>query len=372
MRKTIGIFLLSIVLSLGLSAQQLPLKTKITGQLRDNSPAVTELTLRLPTREVNVVATAKVDSLGKFTLEFPQLEANIYKIFVADNNQFMLVLSPEEQVSVSLKAGNVGESPVVVGSVETENYLKGQYQLNEYSAKLESVNTRWKESATSPNPDSVQSILRKEYDLYTSEQKVFLKDFIQQNKFSLVGLLFIDRLDLSDDFSAYDLYDQAVFQRYPNNPFVKDIHARVEGERRLTIGKIAPDIKLPSPEGPEKSLSALKGKVVLIDFWASWCGPCRKENPHVVELYNKYHDKGFEVLGVSLDRDKDSWIKGIKDDGLVWTQISDLKYWKSDAAKLYNVTAIPFTVLVDRDGKIIGKKLRGESLSEELKKIFGF
>ena len=119
-------------------------------------------------------------------------------------------------------------------------------------------------------------------------------------------------------------------------------------------------------------LSTLRGKVVLIDFWASWCGPCRKDNPHNVELYKKYNSKGFEIYGVSLDRDREKWLEAIKKDGLAWTHVSDLQYWKSEGAKTYGISAIPATVLLDRDGKIIAKKLRGPSLDEKLKEIFGF
>ncbi|MGZ3901382.1 MAG: TlpA family protein disulfide reductase, partial [Bacteroidia bacterium] len=108
--------------------------------------------------------------------------------------------------------------------------------------------------------------------------------------------------------------------------------------------------------------SSFKGKVVLIDFWASWCGPCRREMPNVVKAYSKYKDKGFEIYGVSLDQDKDRWIEAIKKDGITWPQVSDLKYWECEAAKIYGVQGIPFTVLLDKEGKIIAKGLRGAEL----------
>lgn len=140
------------------------------------------------------------------------------------------------------------------------------------------------------------------------------------------------------------------------------------------IGDIAPDIKLPTPEGDSVSLYSLRGKVVLIDFWASWCGPCRKENPHVVEAYNEYKDKlfsvgeNFTVFGVSLDKSKDSWVKGIADDGLKWTNVSDLAHWNCAPAKEYKVRGIPANFLIDGDGVIIAKNLRGERLVQELEK----
>ena len=116
----------------------------------------------------------------------------------------------------------------------------------------------------------------------------------------------------------------------------------------------------------------MKGKVVLIDFWASWCGPCRRENPNVVRLYEKYKETGFEIFSVSLDKDKSSWIKAINDDRLMWdNHVSDLKYWNSEAAKLYGISSIPSTILLDREGKIIANNLRGRELENKLREIFG-
>ena len=136
-------------------------------------------------------------------------------------------------------------------------------------------------------------------------------------------------------------------------------------------GGEAPDFTMNDREGRPVKLSDFRGKVMLVDFWASWCGPCRKENPHVVELYHHYHDKGFDVLGVSLDKTKEPWLAAIEKDGLVWNHVSDLQGWSNQAAHLYGVTSIPHTVLVGKDGKIIARNLRGEQLTAKLKEIFG-
>jgi thiol-disulfide isomerase/thioredoxin len=127
---------------------------------------------------------------------------------------------------------------------------------------------------------------------------------------------------------------------------------------------------LPPPKGKDRRLSYLKGKVVLIDFWASWCGPCRKENPNVKKLYTKYKRKGFEILGVSLDSDKGRWEQAIKQDGLEWLHVSDLRKWQSIAAKAYSVTSIPQTFLIGRDGTIIARGLRGPALEQKLAEVF--
>jgi peroxiredoxin len=139
----------------------------------------------------------------------------------------------------------------------------------------------------------------------------------------------------------------------------------------FVLGGEAPDFTMNTPDDKPMSLRQLRGKVVLVDFWASWCGPCRRENPNVVAAYNKYHPKGFDVLGVSLDRSKEPWLAAIEKDGLIWNHVSDLKGWQNDAAKLYGVTSIPHTVLLDKEGKIIARNLRGAALEEKLKELLG-
>ena len=145
----------------------------------------------------------------------------------------------------------------------------------------------------------------------------------------------------------------------------KAIAAQIAKLESTAIGQIAPNFTITTPEGESISLYDIKGKVKLIDFWASWCGPCRGENPHVVEIYKEYHPKGLEIFGVSLDNNKEAWVKAIADDGLVWKHGSDLKGWQSAPAQLYSVSGIPHTVLLDENNKIIAKNLRGDELKQK-------
>lgn len=175
------------------------------------------------------------------------------------------------------------------------------------------------------------------------------------------------------NMSAYVSLADEYIKVFPNenNQVVNNLKKEAAGARSRVSGAMAPEIDLPTPEGNNIKLSDLRGKIVLIDFWASWCGPCRRENPNVVRVYEKYKDKGFEILGVSLDRDRARWVQAIEQDGLEWLHVSDLKFWQSVAAQTYGVSGIPYTVLVDREGKIIASRLRGAALENKLAEIFG-
>ena len=197
-----------------------------------------------------------------------------------------------------------------------------------------------------------------------------IEQLLLANKHILMSAFLVTFFDSNFD-SYVPLYMEvrdALVKDYAEVSFVKNLNQRLAGV--VLPGMEAPEIAMPDSEGVERKLSDLRGNVVLIDFWASWCGPCRRENPNVVRLYERFHDQGFEIYSVSLDKDREAWLKAIRDDRLSWpNHVSDLNGWTSSGGKTYGIRSVPSTVLVDRDGKVVARNLRGSDLERKLEQL---
>ena len=267
---------------------------------------------------------------------------------------------------------SIDNAKITGGSVNADN-AKLQVALTTVNAKMQALNKDY-QAATDEQRKSKEfgDNIQKRSDSIGKEQKGVYLAFIKANPNSLISLFALKNYgggipDAAEVEPVFNLLSESVRSTKMGTDYAADI-AKM---KKTAIGATAPDFTMADTAGKQVSLHDFKGKYLLVDFWASWCGPCRAENPNVVKAYNTYKDKNFTILGVSLDQPgkKDNWLKAINDDHLTWTQVSDLKFWKNEAAQLYAVQAIPQNFLIGPDGKIVAKNIRGDELEKKLAEL---
>tara|TARA_B100000767_G_C19774129_1_gene541668 strand:+ start:2705 stop:3829 length:1125 start_codon:yes stop_codon:yes gene_type:complete len=282
---------------------------------------------------------------------------------------------------VIIEAGVIGmqvfkdslESSITDGSLSNNDLLEYRMSTKNYANKM-SLIIQEINHANSVGDNILSEDLTSEYRLIEQELSVFEKDFMNTNPNSYIASLILERLVVTKKILPNE--SKLIF-----NSFDKKIQNSVSGIKinkiislpinTTAIGAVAPDFVAPNPLGDQLSLKSLKGKVTIIDFWASWCRPCRIENPNLVRLYKRMHGKGLEIVGVSLDKNKSSWIKAIEDDGLNWKHVSSLKYWKEPVALLYGVRSVPKAFILNKEGIIVAKDLRGRQLDAKVEELLG-
>ncbi len=225
--------------------------------------------------------------------------------------------------------------------------------------------------------DSISNMLEPVFNSFSEDYRKladktneYIRNFVNENVSSFASLAAMQMLSPDKDIAYFIKVSDALSTKYPNVENLKGFKKYVDSKKNLAIGSPAPEITLNNRDGIPLSLSSLKGKIVIVDFWASWCKPCRVENPFMVSLYNKYKDKGLDIFSVSLDFKKEAWIEAIAKDKLYWkNHVSDLKQWQSPVVLLYGFEGIPFTCVLDKGGNIAGKNLRGPELEETIKAL---
>lgn len=260
-------------------------------------------------------------------------------------------------------------------------YQGGIKELQEENRNLINTFMKYRKEQDTARLDSMKVLLEDHGQRFLKFPAKYVKD--NNDSYFSLNLIGLEankkKFDIEDFLDAYDNLTPSL-KNTPMGGKVKrkldSINTEYQKTAHLQVGKIAPSFEAPKPDGTIVSLEELKGKVTIIDFWAAWCGPCRRENPNIVKIYNEYHDKGLEIIGVSLDGNsrqsnpKKAWLDAIEKDKLAWTQVSHLKYFNDPVARLYDVNAIPATYILDKDGKIVAKNLRGRQLESKIQQLF--
>ncbi len=320
-------------------------------------------------RPVNIDTTQI--AAGKFTFTGSENEPQVYLVFIDDIQTPVMLFGENGNININIADKEKITDAEISGSPLNEIFTNFVKELPG-RARLEDLQSEF-QKAMMANEKETMEALKAEANELIEEQKAYFIKFVKDNTSNVVGAYLANQAVRDLDFDEFkELVSQfeANLGEHMYVTSLKDIFAskeKAENAKKATeIGAVAPDFSLESISGDEIALSSLKGKYILVDFWASWCKPCRSENPNVVEAYKAYNSKGFDVLSVSLDRDSAAWKQAVEEDGLVWNHVIDAK---GDIAQTYGVQGIPFTLLLDKEGKIIAKNLRGADLEEKLAEL---
>jgi len=323
--------------------------------------------------QVTVIDTARTDDDGKFVMLGYVKDRAIYSIRYSVNKTILVVLEPGKQ-QIQLNAGypTAGNYTVTGHGLSTNitNYLN---TVNGYYSSItklqQQINQAYRGGAQQAQVNQIQQ----QYGSKINEMTRFVVKYIDTVQSGLLAGFASNMLDPNQQLDQMQKALKKLEAEDPESPYTKNLANKLRGIASTVVGAEAPDINLPDPNGQAIALSELRGNIVLIDFWASWCGPCRKENPNLVNLYHKYKEQGFKIYSVSLDNQKARWVQAIQRDQLEWTEhVSELvqRRWGDKVMQMYNFNSIPTSYLLDKEGNIIGKNLRGIQLQQKLAEVF--
>jgi len=307
---------------------------------------------------------------NKIVFDISILESTLFRLDILGKESIDLILNNTD-VNVNIDNSSSEFKYTIEGSYDTDVLNNIGKIISNYKYDIRQINKNFIKASQEKNSKLVNE-LRYDANILKIDFEKFLKTYLRTVDNSLAVIITSDYLDIDNNISFWDSTLIKYRDNFSYNSYFKSFEKKINKIKSVSIGSVAPEIILSDTTGKDVALSSLRGKYVLLDFWAGWCGPCRMENPNILKNYVKYKNKGFEVYQVSLDRSRSDWVNAIKKDNLIWYNVSDLKYFQSEAATIYNIDRIPKAFLLDPNGVIIAKdtELRGNRLGEKLNEIF--
>ena len=386
MKGYILLLFIALVTFPGCKNNNIEVKGKLTNSIKGEYIYLDELR----SSKLVTVDSVALSEDGTFSLKRKMEFPSFYLLKTDETNFLTMLLEPGQKIELKADIDSLNFPSALSGSRGTELMTEYNRKLQAAIVRLKGLREEYVRNLGSPQLSDIMDRLDSIGQACLNDINSYTKNYIDENLTSLVSLAALYQqvapgeyiLDPQKDLRYYIRVDSALSLLYPDYDPVKTLHEQVQNlvadiQSQNLISPVyqhgdeVPEIALPDPEGDTIRLSSTRGNVVLLDFWAAWCPPCRQENPNLVKAYTLYHSKGFRIYQVSLDKTREAWIKGIRDDHLEnWIHVSDLKYWSSVVVPLYNIKKIPTNFLLDMEGRIIGSNLNGEALQNKLAELF--